>query len=108
MRHALTTSLLAFPILSACATDPYTGRPDIGTRTMGGALIGAAVGALGGRAIGTDPITGAVAGMVAGGAIGAATSGGNGPRHRYYRDTRGYCYYIDESGQPTYDFNVSC
>lgn len=107
MKHALLTSMLAVPLLSACATDPYTGRPDIGTRIGGGALVGTVVGGLAGAALGGHAITGAAAGMVAGGAIGAATTAvGNG--RRYYRDSRGYCYYVDQSGQPRYDYNVTC
>jgi len=107
VKHALLTSLVAFPLLTACATDPY-GRPDVGERTMGGALIGAAVGALGGHVAGGNAITGAAVGMVAGGAIGAATTMRGAPHRRYYRDTRGYCYYIDENGQAQYDLNVTC
>ena len=106
MRHAFI--LLALPLIGACTTDPYTGRPDTGSRVMGGALIGAAVGALGGSAVGSNPVTGAAVGMVAGGAVGAATAGVRAPRPHYYRDTRGYCYYIDETGQARYDFNVTC
>lgn len=108
MRRVFLTSLVALPLLSACATDPYTGRPDIASRTMGGALLGGAAGALAGSALGGYAIPGAAAGAVAGGAIGAATAQIKPPRHRYYRDTRGYCYYVDQSGQPVYDYNVSC
>jgi uncharacterized protein YcfJ len=108
VKHAFLTSLVALPLLSACATDPYTGRPDIASRTMGGAVVGAAVGALGGAALGGHAIPGAAAGMVAGGAIGAATTMRSPPRRIYYRDTRGYCYYVDQSGQARYDLNVTC
>jgi hypothetical protein len=109
VKRVFVTSLWIFPLLAACATDPYTGRPDAGARTMGGALIGAAVGALGGGAAGISPVAGAAAGMVAGGAVGYATSvGGGQPRRHYYRDTRGYCYYVDASGQPQYDYTVKC
>jgi hypothetical protein len=27
---------------------------------------------------------------------------------QYYRDTRGSCYYVDQYGQPHYDYNVRC
>ena len=27
---------------------------------------------------------------------------------QYYRDTRGYCYYVDQYGRPVYDYNVRC
>jgi uncharacterized protein YcfJ len=104
----LLSALIALPLLSACATDPYSGRPDSGRRILGGALIGAAAGALGGNALGTNAVTGAAAGMVAGGAIGAATTVRTAPPRRYYRDTRGYCYYVDAAGRQVYDYNVRC
>jgi hypothetical protein len=108
VKHVLLTSLMVLPLLSACTTDPYTGRPDAASRIMGGALIGGALGAVGGGALGGHAITGAAAGMVAGGALGAATTAQIPPPRRYYRDTRGYCYYIDASGQPRYDYTVTC
>jgi hypothetical protein len=73
-----------------------------------GVLLGAAAGALGGRAVGVNPVAGAAAGMVAGGALGAATAMQGPTQRRYYKDTRGYCYYMDATGQPQYDYNVSC
>jgi hypothetical protein len=27
---------------------------------------------------------------------------------QYYRDTRGTCYYVDQYGQPHYDYGVRC
>jgi uncharacterized protein YcfJ len=108
VKNALVISLLAVPLLGGCATDPYSGRPNTGSRIAGGAVVGAVVGGVAGQAIGGNPIVGAAAGMVAGGAIGAATTAGGAPHRRYYRDTRGYCYYVDESGQARYDRNVSC
>jgi hypothetical protein len=27
---------------------------------------------------------------------------------QYYRDSRGYCYYIDAQGRPIYDASVRC
>lgn len=107
MKNALVISLLAVPLLSGCATDPY-GRPNTGMRIGGGAVLGALVGGVAGQAMGGNAVTGAAAGMVAGGAIGAATTAGGAPRRQYYRDTRGYCYYVDESGQARYDLNVTC
>jgi uncharacterized protein YcfJ len=105
--RALLITLVTVPLLSACATDPYTGRPDIGTRIGGGAVAGALVGGLAGAALGGHAIPGAAGGMVAGAAVGAATTAI--PRgRRYYRDTRGYCYYVDQSGQAVYDYTVTC
>ena len=108
MKHAFVMSLLGFPALTACTTDPYTGRPDLGSHISAGILLGAAAGALGGHAAGISPVEGAAAGMIAGGAVGYATTPKGTPQHRYYKDTRGYCYYIDEAGQPKYDYNVRC
>jgi uncharacterized protein YcfJ len=108
VRNPLLSSLIALPLLSACATNPYTGRPDSGTRILGGALLGAAAGAVAGPSLGGNSITGAAAGMVAGGALGAATTIRTPPQQRYYRDTRGYCYYVDAAGHQVYNYNVSC
>jgi hypothetical protein len=108
MKHKILSSLLALPLLGACATDPYTGRADGGTHILGGALIGAAAGALAGQSLGGNAIAGAAAGMAVGGAVGAATMPHGTPHRVYYKDTRGYCYYIDPNGQPTYDYSVKC
>lgn len=108
MKRSLRMSLLVFPLLIACTTDPYTGRPDLGSRITAGVLLGAAAGALGGRAVGINPVEGAAAGMIAGGAVGAATNPGHRVPRQFYKDTRGYCYYIDKAGQPRYDYNVRC
>ena len=42
-------------------------------------------------------------GAVLGGVAGAVIKG-----KQYYRDTRGYCYYVDQYGNPIYDYNVRC
>ena len=75
-----------------------------------GILLGAAAGALGGRAAGISPVEGAAAGMIAGGALGYATTPrpNGASKRRYYKDTRGYCYYLDEAGQPKYNYKVRC
>lgn len=96
--------IFAAPLLSTCATDPYGNSTD--TRTIGGMIIGGAVGALGGRSVGVDPINGAAAGMAAGAAVGYAIKGRltyQSPSRQYYRDTQGYCYYVDQNGVPYYD-----
>lgn len=102
--------LVAFPIVCSCTTDPYTGRADLGSHMTAGILLGAAAGALGGRAIGVSSVEGAAAGMIAGGAVGYATTPrpNGAPKHRYLKDTRGYCYYLDKAGQPKYDYKVRC
>ena len=73
-------------------------------RVVTGAAIGAATGAVAGAVLpGVSTGTGALAGAVLGGVLGATVNG-----HQYYRDTRGYCYYVDQYGQPHYDYNVRC
>jgi outer membrane lipoprotein SlyB len=98
--------------------DRYGNRYDRdGNRVAEGAATGAAVGAVGGAAIGAaipgvSPIEGAVAGAVAGGLIGAATADDDrrtyGREMRWYRDSRGYCFYVNDRGDRIYDYNVRC
>jgi uncharacterized protein YcfJ len=91
--------------LSACTTynDPYRTNSQASR-----AATGAAVGALGGAAVGAivpgvSPVEGAIAGGIAGAVLGAVIN-----NKQYYRDTRGYCYYVDQYGRPVYDYNVRC
>ena len=70
--------------------------------TATGAVVGAGVGGVGGALL-THSVGGAVAGAVLGGVLGAVIGG-----HQYYRDTRGYCYYVDQYGQPHYSYDVRC
>ena len=88
--------------LGGCATAPGTTQRLGGTAA--GAVIGAGAGAVAGSVLpGIGTATGAVAGAVLGGVAGAVISG-----RQYYRDTRGYCYYVDQYGQPRYNYNVRC
>lgn len=116
-KFALTTALAAGTLaLSACATndrygynDPYYGNSGYGNnsqggRVAGGAAIGGVAGAVAGAIIpGVNPITGAIAGAVLGGVAAAVIN-----NKQYYRDTRGYCYYVDRNGNPIYDYNTRC
>ena len=69
-----------------------------------GAAVGAVGGAIAGKIIpGVSTGTGAIAGAILGGVLGATVNG-----KQYYRDTRGYCYYVDQYGQPHYDYNTRC
>jgi uncharacterized protein YcfJ len=104
---ALLPVLLTASLLTGCATDPY-GRTTAESRAMIGMIGGAALGALAGSAVGVDPVTGAAAGMVAGGAAGLLIKGPVVHGRQYYKDSRGYCYYVNEAGQPTYDPSVAC
>jgi hypothetical protein len=101
-RLALTAALAGSIAVTGCATNPYYDHQVAGAAT--GAAIGAAGGAVAGAVLpGVSAGTGAVAGAVLGGVLGAVKNG-----HQYYRDTRGYCYYVDQYGQPHYDYNVRC
>ena len=110
MKRILLASTLAVS-LSACATnpygynDPYYGqRNDDASRAAAGAALGGAAGAVVGAVVpGVKPLTGAVVGAVLGGVAGAVIRG-----RQYYRDTRGYCYYVDQYGNPIYDYNTRC
>lgn len=108
MKQALVLAVFApAALLSGCATGPY-GRADVGTRTTAGLVVGGALGALAGHAIGLDPVSGAAIGMVAGGTAGYLVKGPVIHNRQYYRDSRGYCYYVDPSGTPQYDPSVRC
>ena len=75
-----------------------------GRRIATGAAVGAVGGAVAGAVIpGVSTVGGAVAGAILGGVLGAVVNG-----RQYYRDTRGYCYYVDQYGQPHYNYNTRC
>jgi heme A synthase len=101
-------SLAAASCLGACATDPYSNRASLESRTTTGVLAGAALGAAAGAAVGADPVTGAAAGMVVGGVIGTLVKGPVISGRQYYKDTRGYCYYVDPEGTPRYAPDIKC
>ena len=89
--------------LGACATNPYSQDPQV-RRAATGAAVGAAGGAVLGAVVpGVSTVEGAVLGGIAGAVLGAVVNG-----RQYYRDTRGYCYYVDQYGRPVYDYNVRC
>jgi hypothetical protein len=82
---------------------PYGGNSQAGN-VVGGAALGAAGGAIAGAVLpGIKPGTGAIAGAILGGVLGATVNG-----RQYYRDTRGYCYYVDQYGQPHYSYDIRC
>ena len=93
--------------LSACSTygnDPYYGQNADVRRGATGAAVGAVAGAaLGAVVPGVSTVEGAIAGGIAGAVLGAVIN-----NRQYYRDTRGYCYYVDQYGRPVYDYNVRC
>jgi uncharacterized protein YcfJ len=108
MRPTLFFTLAAGVSLTACATNPFSKRASLESRTTAGVLAGAAVGAAAGTAIGANAVAGAAAGMVAGGAVGALVKGPLIKDRQYYRDTRGYCYYVDPRGKPRRARSVKC
>ena len=104
-RLFLASTIAASVAVAGCATDPYgyNSNPQA-QRAVTGAAIGGALGAATGAVVGgVNPVTGAVVGAVLGGVAGAMIKG-----KQYYRDTRGYCYYVDQYGNPIYDYNVRC
>ena len=124
-RLAITAAVASAMALTGCATNPYYGNPYYGSgygynngyygdqgyyydsqgrRIATGAVGGAVAGGIAGAVIpGVSTVEGAVAGAILGGVLGAVVNG-----RQYYRDTRGYCYYVDQYGQPHYNYNVRC
>ena len=79
-----------------------TGCVSTGSQTTDGALIGAGTGAVLGQVIGGNTgstLAGAAIGGLAGAAIGNNEEKKN---RRYYRDERGYTYYIGNDGKRYY------
>lgn len=120
MKFGLAAALTAASIsVAGCATYPnqygydpyynngyqqgYGSNGQLGNAATG-AAVGAATGAIAGAVLpGLRPGTGAIAGAVLGGVLGAMVNG-----RQYYRDTRGYCYYVDQYGQPHYSYDIRC
>ena len=88
--------------LGGCATNAAQDHVIAGAAT--GAVVGGLAGATAGSVL---PGIGTAAGAAVGGVLGAAVGAIINDR-QYYRDTRGYCYYIDQYGQPRYEYNVRC
>ena len=110
MKHAAFAAvLMAGVTVSGCATnrydDPnYNNRSGTAERAVTGGAIGAAVGAGVGAVVGgVSPVEGAIAGGIAGAVLGSVING-----RQYYRDTQGYCYYVDQYNRPIYDRNARC
>lgn len=103
MKRLLISAAAASSLaLGGCATNPQNSH--MVASEAAGAAVGAGAGAIAGSILpGIGTGAGAVAGAVLGGVIGAVVGG-----KQYYRDTRGYCYYVDQYGQPHYNYNVRC
>ena len=101
-RLLISAAAVSSLALGGCATNPAQDHAIATTAT--GAAIGAGAGALAGSVLpGIGTAAGAGVGAAVGGVVGAIIGG-----HQYYRDTRGYCYYVDSAGQPHYNYNVRC
>ena len=101
-RLLITTAVVSSLSLGACTSDPY--RDHVVASGATGAVIGAGAGALAGSVIpGIGTGAGAAVGGVLGGMVGAIVGD-----RQYYRDTRGYCYYVDQQGQVHYNYRVRC
>ena len=118
MKKIALAAALAGVSLAGCATypnqygyDPYYNNgynQPYGNNQARDAATGAVAGAVGGAVLGkvipgVSTTEGAIAGAVLGGVLGAVVN-----NRQYYRDTRGYCYYVDQYGQPHYDYQVRC
>lgn len=101
-RLLITAAAVSSLSLGACTSDPY--RDHVVASGATGAVIGAGAGALAGSVIpGIGTGAGAAVGGVLGGMVGAIVGD-----RQYYRDTRGYCYYVDQQGQVHYNYRVRC
>lgn len=104
-RLLLASAIAASVAVTGCATDPYGyNQNPQAQRAVQGAALGGLVGAATGAVVGgVSPVEGALVGAALGGVAGAVIKG-----KQYYRDTRGYCYYVDQYGNPIYDYNARC
>jgi hypothetical protein len=102
-RLLISAAAVSSLALGSCATEPGTEEHAIAA-TAAGAAIGAGAGAIAGSVIpGIGTGAGAAIGFGVGGVIGAIIG-----THTYYHDTHGYCYWIDQYGQPHYNYHVHC
>ena len=99
----LTPALSVAVCLGGCATGGSQ-------REVTGAAVGAAFGGAAGLAMGgpTEGLLGATLGGVVGAAVGGLVKGPIINQRQYYRDTRGFCYWMDQDGGMHYDETVSC
>jgi hypothetical protein len=101
-RLLISAATLSSLVLGGCASDPY--RDHVVASSATGAGIGAGAGAIAGSVIpGFGTGAGAAVGGVLGGMVGAIVGD-----RQYYRDSRGYCYYVDQQGQVHYNYRVKC
>ena len=94
--HTATTTAITTTAINGYTAGPARSRPAPAVGAVGGAIAGEVI-------PGVSTGQGAIAGAVLGGVLGATING-----QQYYRDTRGYCYYVDQYGQPHYNYNTRC
>ena len=101
-RMLISIAAISCLALGGCATNPHT---DYAVKsTAAGAAIGAGAGAIAGSVIpGIGTGAGAAVGAGVGGLIGSVIG-----TQTYRRDTRGYCYLVDQNGRVHYDYSVRC
>jgi len=100
VKQSLLTVLPLAITLCSCAS--LGSGPNAAKRTVVGASAGAAIGAAAGG------FEGGAMGAGAGGAIWDLMPGSIIHGRQYYRDSRGYCYYVDRKGKPHYARQVHC
>ena len=101
-RLLISAAAVSSLTLASCATNPHT---DYAVKsTAAGAAIGAGAGAIAGSVI---PGIGTGAGAAIGFGVGSLVGSVIGTQ-TYHRDTRGYCYRVDDSGRVLYDYSVRC
>ena len=98
MRSVLKATIATSLLCTGCVAGPG-GSNNAANRTITGVAVGTLLGGLAGSATGSGAFTGAAVGAIAGGALGAAVN----PQHVFRQDTRGYCYRVDEQGNPVFD-----
>ncbi len=87
MRNSLLITAISAMLLTACATDPYTGQSSL-SNTAKGAGLGAAAGAAIGAAFGGNDWKNVGYGALAGGAVGAAAGA-----YKDHKDNQQKSYY---------------
>lgn len=104
LTRILAPALLAGVLLSSCAINGKK-RPD-----LTGAAVGAAVGGAVGLAVAGPAAAGigATSGGIVGAAVGGLVKGPIIKKRQYYRDTKGFCYWLDGNGRVYLDKSVKC
>jgi len=101
-RLLISAAAVSSLALGGCANDPAMNHALAGTAA--GAALGAGAGAIAGSVIpGIGTGAGAAIGFGVGGLIGSIIG-----TQTYHHDSRGYCYWLDQYGQPHYNTHIRC